>query len=71
MMEHFNNLGTEVQQKAIEILAYELLESWWQNNVDGTEGEYYAEEVLMRTLEGEKGFDHYYQEWAKEQDHAK
>jgi len=68
-MEHFNNLSDDVQQKAIEIVAYQLFDAWWENSL-GSGDEYYAEERLMSALKGEKGFDKYFQEWSKEQQHA-
>jgi len=59
-MSFFNELPEEARRKAMENVAYELLDAWWDAYID--EGDM-VEKRLIESLKGEKMYHHLYQSW--------
>ena len=59
-MSFFNELPEEAQRKAMENVAYELLEAWWDSYID--EGDM-VEKRLIESLKGERFYHYLYLRW--------
>jgi len=59
-MSFFNELPEEARKKAMENVAYELLEAWWDAYID--EGDM-VEKRLIESLKGERFYHYLYLRW--------
>ena len=59
-MSFFQEMPEEAQKKAMENVAYELLDAWWDAYIN--EGNM-VENRLMNSLKGERFYHYLYERW--------
>jgi hypothetical protein len=59
-MSFFQEMPEEAQKKAMENVAYELLDAWWDAYINEDN---MVENRLMNSLKGERVYHHLYESW--------